>query len=222
MLIMKKSSSLAISAIVAAFTMFLVAPARSQLCLPTQLNNHTGAGTVACPCFVPNEQAGAVFTAPPQDYPIEILKIGIGWGSQFGGSPQSLELGIHLYPLGLPNPGAPQFTIPGPLLTDGVINVFDISLSVGNKIINNGAFTVALEFLNQNAGNALAPSVVHDGNGCTPAQNVVLAMPGGWNDACLLGVTGDWVMFVEYKCLGPVPTEDSTWGAVKVLYANGR
>ena len=58
---------------------------------------------------------------------------------------------------------------------------------------------MTLEFLNQNAGDIFAPSVVHDGNGCQPGKNVVLAMPGGWNDACLLGVTGDWVFYVDYE-----------------------
>ena len=50
------------------------------------LQNYTGLGQVVCPCFVSGEQAGAIFTLPPEKYPIEILKIGIGWGSQFGGS----------------------------------------------------------------------------------------------------------------------------------------
>lgn len=163
------------------------------------LQNYTGAGTVACPCFIVGEEAGVVLNVPAADYPIEILKIAIGWGSQFGGNPQQLEQAIHLYPAGLPNPGAPQFSLVGPQLTDGVINVFDISLIPGNKIINAGPFSITLEFLNQNAGNFFASSVVHDGNGCQGGLNLVKAIPGGWSDACVLGVTGDWVMYVEYR-----------------------
>jgi hypothetical protein len=177
--------------------------AHAQSC--GQLLNHQGAGSVACPCFVVGEEAGATFTVPAADYPIEILKIGIGWGSQFGGAPASLEQAIHLYAGGLPNPGAPQFSLLGPLFNDGFINTFDISQAGGNRIINGGPFTITVEFLNQNAGNVFAPSVTHDGNGCIPGQNVVKAIPGGWNDACLLGVTGDWVVTVEYRSVNITP-----------------
>lgn len=196
-------------------------PAAGQ-CPPTQLNNHNGGGSVPCLCFLQNEQAGAVFNAPAQDYPIEILKIGVGWGSQFGGNPPSQELGLHIYPAGLPNPGAPQFTLAGPVLNDGITNVFDISQVAGNKNLAGGPFTVTLEFLNQSSGNPFASSVVDDGNGCTPGRNVVFVIPGGWNDACPLGITGDWVWFVEYKCVGTVPTDDRNWGRVKVLYSSPR
>ena len=55
------------------------------------IQNYTGAGSVACPCFVPNEQAGAVFDVPAGDYPIEVLTVGIGWGSQLGGALDRLE-----------------------------------------------------------------------------------------------------------------------------------
>jgi hypothetical protein len=50
---------------------------------------------------------GAVFTLAAAEYPIEITRVRIGWGSQFGGAPQSLEEAIRLYPAGLPNPSAP-------------------------------------------------------------------------------------------------------------------
>ena len=139
----------------------------------------------------PGEQAGAVFDLPAAEFPIEILRVGIGWGSQFGGTPQSLEQAIHIYAAGLPDPGAPIFTLPGPQLTDGVINQFDLAPIPGEIIINSGPFSVTLEFLNSNSGDIFAPSVVHDGNGCQAGKNVVFAIPGGWSDACLLGVTGD-------------------------------
>ncbi len=161
------------------------------------LQNFTGAGQVVCPCFVVGEEAGAVLNAPAGDYPIKILRIGVGWGSQFGGQPDQLEQAIHIYPNGLPNPGVPIYSLLDPVLSDGFINEFDISAA--NVMVNSGPFTVTLEFLNQNAGNIFAPSVVHDGNGCIPGKNVVFAIPGGWNDACLLGVTGDWVFYVDYE-----------------------
>lgn len=163
--------------------------------------NFTGTLQVACPCFVPGEQAGAVFNLPANEYPIEILKVGIAWGSQLGGAPQTIEQAIHIYEGGLPDPGTPIFTLPGPVLNDGYINEFNLEPIAGDKIIASGPFTVTLEFLNSNAGDPYAPSVLHDGNGCQSGKNVVFAVPGGWFDACVLGVTGDWVFYVKYKSL---------------------
>jgi hypothetical protein len=172
---------------------------RAQCPTEPRLENYTGAGSIGCPCFVPGEQAGAVLDLPASEFPIEILKIGIGWGSQFGGAPDQLEEAIHIYAGGLPDPGAPVFTLAGPVLIDGVINEFDLEPLPGEIIIDSGPFTVTLEFLNQNAGDPFSPTVVHDGNGCQSGKNVVFAVPGGWNDACVLGVTGDWVFYVFYR-----------------------
>jgi hypothetical protein len=189
-----------------AFVVLLVGarvdPVRGQGCTGnTPLQNFTGGGQVACPCFVTGEQAGAVFTAEASHYPIEIVAVGIGWGSQFGGAPQSLEQAIHIYEAGLPNPGTPIFSLVAPLLNDGFINAFDISAIPGNKIVLSGSFTIALEFANANSGDIFAPTMVHDGNGCQSGKNVVKAVPGGWFNACALGVSGDWVVTVTYRCL---------------------
>lgn len=167
------------------------------------LQNYSGTGTVACPCFVPGEQAGAILNVPADRYPIEILRVGIGWGSQYGGAYQQIEQAIHIYAGGLPNPGTPIFSLEGPQMTDGVINLFDLEPLPGEIAIESGPFTVTLEFMNQNSGDPFAPTVVHDGNGCQAGRNVVYAIPGGWHDACTLGVTGDWVFFVAYRSLRP-------------------
>ncbi len=163
------------------------------------LQNFTGAGTVVCPCFVPGEEAGAVLSAPGGDYPIEILRVGIGWGSQFGGAPQSLESAINIRAGGLPNPGSPIASISGPVMTDGFINEFDFEPLPGKVLVNSGPVTATLQFQNSNSGDIFAPSMVHDGNGCQASRNVVFAIPGGWFDACLLGVSGDWVVYVVYR-----------------------
>jgi hypothetical protein len=163
------------------------------------LQNYTGGGSVVCPCFVAGEEAGAVLQAPAEHYPIEILRVGIGWGSAYGGTPQSLEQAIHIYDGGLPNPGTPIFTLEGPALNDGYINEFNLEPLPGEITIDSGPFTVTLEFLNNNAGDPFAPSMVHDGNGCQSGKNVVYAIPGGWFSACALGVTGDWVVFAVYR-----------------------
>jgi hypothetical protein len=149
--------------------------------------------------LAPGEEAGAVLEAPAEHYPIEILRVGIGWGSMYGGTGYSLEQAIHIYAAGLPSPGTPVFTLEGPQLLDGVINEFNLEPIPGEIIIDSGPFTPTLEFMNNNAGDPFAPSMVHDGNGCQAGKNVVYAVPGTWYDACVLGVTGDWVVYAIYR-----------------------
>jgi len=199
---------------VLALLLILVSPLLAS-CPDEVIYNYTGGGQVACPCFVEREQAGAVFEAPEYDYPIKITAVGIGWGSVYGGNPAQLEQAIHIYDAGLPSPGVPIFSLLGPQLYDGAINEFDLDILPEDIIIEEGEFTITLEFLNDNAGDIFAPTMVHVGNGCQPGQNVVYAVPGGWNDACALGVTGDWVVYVWYRqaeCLAPV--EDRVLGSV--------
>jgi hypothetical protein len=184
------------------------------------LQNYTGGGTVVCPCFVAGEEAGAVLEAPTEHYPIEILTVGIGWGSLYGGTGQSIEQAIHVYDAGLPNPGTPIFTLEGPVLNDGFINVFDLEPAPGEIIVDSGPFTVTLEFMNSNAGDPYAPSMVHDGNGCQTGKNAVYAIPGGWWDACALGISGDWVVYAVYRqvnCSSSVSDEATTCGVPYIL-----
>jgi hypothetical protein len=194
-------------------------PGLAQVCPgDTTVQVFTGAGTTACPCFVPGEQAGTVFDLPATWYPLEVLRVGIGWGSAFGGAPQTLEQAIHLYEGGLPDPGTPTFTLPGPQLTDGFFNDFNIEAAPGDKTIDSGPFTVTLEFLNSNSGDFFAPSVVHDGNGCQAGKNVVRVQPGGtWSSACALGVTGDWVFTVRVRCSDPTGVEERTVASASTL-----
>jgi len=163
------------------------------------VQNHTGGGQTVCPCFIAGEEAGSVLLAPVAHYPIEILRVGIGWGSQFGGSPQQQEAAVNVYGAGLPNPGAPISSLPGPVLSDGFINEYNLEPLAGEIVVSSGPFTVTLEFLNENAGNFFAPSVVHDGNGCQPGKNVIFAIPGGWMDGCAAGLSGDWVFYAVYR-----------------------
>lgn len=186
----------------------LGASARAQCNELGPVQNYTGAGTTACPCFVANEEAGAVFsTIPAAHFPITITKIGIGFGSAFGGQPDVLEDSINVYGAGLPNPGSPIWSVGGPQLSDGFINEFNVTPL--NWVVNAQPFTVTLKFANANTGDPFAPTVVHDGNGCQSGKNVIFAVPGGWQNACALGVSGDWVFYVKYKptCTGgPVGT----------------
>ncbi|MEZ5064628.1 MAG: FlgD immunoglobulin-like domain containing protein [bacterium] len=166
------------------------------------VSNFTGPGRVVCPCFVEGEEAGAVFSVPAADLPIEVIRVGVGWGSQFGGAPTSLEAAIRIRDGGLPTPGAQLGELPGPQLTDGFLNEFDLTAFGVQTPVASNPFTVTLEFLNDNAGNFFAPSVVHDGAGCIAGRNVVFAIPGGWSDGCALGVTGNWVFYIVYRPTG--------------------
>ncbi|MCX5753170.1 MAG: T9SS type A sorting domain-containing protein [Candidatus Krumholzibacteria bacterium] len=163
------------------------------------LKNYTGTGSIVCPCFVAGEEAGAVLNAPAEHYPIQVLRIGLGWSSQFGGAPRQVEEAIHIYEAGLPNPGARLYSLEGPYLTDGAINEFNLESQLGKVIVDSGPFTVTLQFFNTNAGDPFAPSMVHDGNGCQTGKNVIYAIPDGWMNACAAGATGDWILYAVYR-----------------------
>ncbi len=160
-----------------------------------------GTNQAACPCFAQGEQAGVVFQLPANVYPIEITRVGIAWGSYFGGSGQSVEQAINIYAGGLPNPGSPIFSLVGPVLTDGVFNEFNLDPLPGQIRIESGPFTVSLEFYNANVGDYFAGTVMNDANGCQAGKNVIYAIPGGWLDACSQGVTGDWLFYIKYRSL---------------------
>ncbi len=187
------------------------APCPTQYTVP----NTSLPGRVSCPCFAISEEAGVVFEAPANHYPIQIVKVGIGWGSQQGGSPNSLEDAIIIYSGGLPRPGGPLSqplaVISSPQMVDGAISVFDLPQVPDPIIVQSGKFTVTLKFANANVPPPTGlPSVVHDGAGCTPGKNVLRIaapfLPFGWYDACSLGVSGNWVFQVVYqRVLCPCP-----------------
>jgi hypothetical protein len=182
---------------------------------PTEptLQHYTGAGNTACPCFAPGEQAGVVFAVPAEHFPIEVLRVGVGWGSLFGGNPAQIEQALHVYDGRLPNPGVPVFSLLGPQLNDGVINEFNLELLGTPVVVAGPSVAVTLEFYYTNANIATAPTVVHDGNGCQPGVNLIRAVPGGWFDACQLGVSGDWVFHLVYRqvnCLTGVDDGEHT------------
>jgi hypothetical protein len=169
------------------------------------LDNWVGTSTVACPCFVTGEEVGAVFVAPPEDYPIVVDSMSIVWGSLFG-APPSTEEAVHLYDGELPNPGAPIASIADPVLLDGEFNVFTFDGPESERTIDSGPFTLTLEF--RHASDILAGAPVHDGAGCLPGRNVVYAIPGGWTDACTLGVSGNWFIRATYHSVcNPCPSD---------------
>ena len=183
----------------AVFLLVIAGRVPAQDC-PTEpvRQNFTGDSTTACPCFNHDEEAGAVFSVPSEHYPIEVLRIGVGWGSLHGDNPAQIEQALHIYNGRLPDPGTPVFTMPGPSMTGGVINEFDIE-TLGNVIIESAPVTATIQFRISNLDNVHAPTLVHDGNGCQDGMNLIKAVPGGWLDACDTGVTGDWVFSLTYR-----------------------
>ena len=165
------------------------------------LENFTITGQeVSVPGFAQGEECAVILDAPASDYPIEIVKVRIGWSSPGGGLPDSLEDAIRIYPAGLPSPGAFQYEVLGPLLVDGAINEFDLTTvtgATGSRIVSGGPFTVSLRIANTEQPGDPAP--IHDGNGCQPGKNAILVNGATWVDACLLGVSGDWEMSVVYR-----------------------
>ncbi|MFN0060700.1 MAG: hypothetical protein ACKVX7_19775 [Planctomycetota bacterium] len=174
------------------------------------LNNHLGPGTTAVAGFVAGEQGGAVFQAPAGDYPIEILRVGIGWGSLLGGAPQSLEESVNIYDGVPPSPGAPIAQLLGPVMTDGAINEFNFAPLPGEVVISSGPFLVSLTFANDTPP-LFGPSMVHDGAGCIFGRNYVFnSLTGTWQDLCSFGAGGNWVIHVVYRPVncGPPPADE--------------
>lgn len=161
--------------------------------------------------FLAGESTASTLTATCDG---DIVAARIYWASQLGGAPPQLEQMISIFGAGtfptpgavLQNQGAVPAVIATPTLIDGVMNEFrfldppadTVPLSV--PVSQGQAFVVSLQFFNQSSGNPFAPSVVYDQDGCLAATNAVDVIPGGWNDACPLGVTGDWVIRAVIDC----------------------
>ena len=208
LLVVLSAAAFFLSAALLPCTVHAQCPAKPPLAL------YTPGPNTPCNCFIPGEEVGVTFTPAAADYPLEVLSVSFYWRSVLGGAPAIQEQGVHLYNAGLPNPGPRIATIPAPILIDGVLNNHPFP---GPVPVAGGPITATLEFINQtSAGAPVAPDVVWDSDGCQPGINLVKTIPGGWSDACALGVTGDWVVELVYRpCQTPVPVERTTWGSVK-------
>ena len=180
--------------------------ARAQCPEEPPLQYWSGTVNTVCPCFVAGEEMGTVFdNIPASHYPIQILRVGFGWGStgcQFGvPAPDQLENAIVIYNANLASlPAAsPVATLSGPVMQDCGINEFDLEAQVPGAItINNGPVTVTLRF-DQDSAPLTGPAPGYDNTGCQTNRNVVFAIPGGWSSACTLGVPGDWQTHLVYR-----------------------
>ncbi len=189
----------------------ILAPCTVAIAQETTVQNDTligGSGGNIQAGFVAGESAAAWLTSPCDG---NIVAVQVFWRSFLGGAPQSIEDSITIFDAGsFPTPGGVLLTefgqlaeIIGPVMTDGVINEFrfldeNMTQPLSVPILTNDAFVVSFKFLN--SPTAFTPSVVTDTNGCQSGRNGVFAVPGGWFDACLLGVTGDFVIRAVVDC----------------------
>jgi hypothetical protein len=179
-------------------------------------NDSTAAGipSTVANLFVVGESTAAWLTASCTG---DIVAMQVYWASQFGGQPPQLEQALTLFAAGIfPTPGATLASIPGPTFADGVVNEFRFldppvnSVPLQVPIVSGQGFVVSTQFANQSAGNPFASSVTYDQDSCQAGANAVDVIPGGWNDACPLGVTGDWVIRAVIDCAQPaVPALDT-------------
>jgi hypothetical protein len=174
-----------------------------------------------CQCFLSSEEVAAWLTSPCTG---DLVAAEIGWASPFGGNPASLETAITVRAGGaFPTPGATLMTqggnpaiVVGPMLADGILNQFRFldpptnTQSLRLPVTSGQVVVVSLEFLNQTSGNPFASDVVWDADGCQSGKNTVFAIPGGWSDACPLGVAGDWMIRAVVDCQATTTTTSTT------------
>jgi len=153
--------------------------------------------------FVAGESAASWLTSPCDG---TIVAAQVFWRSLTGTEPLSIQDSVKIFSAGaFPTPGALLANIQGPVMTDSVINEFrfldenqTIPLSVPVTI--GQTFVVSFKFAETPA--AIGPSVVNDTDGCQAGKNAIDAQGLGWFSACLLGVTGDWVIRAAVECGG--------------------
>jgi hypothetical protein len=182
----------------------LAAPALADVKVYQNDSLPPAGGTIACQAgFAPNEIGAAVFTVPPADGKVLLLQAQF-WacdGSGLGFA-TARPVQVHVYPAGGPNPGTASYVSPTLSAVPGFLNLWP--LEPENLSFNPGnTFTVGVKLL---PGGLFQNFTVlsTDADGCQPGKSLIFAVPGGWTDACTLGVSGD--MFVRARVLteGPV------------------
>lgn len=191
----------------------VLAVSAAQAVEVTVANDSTTGGTpsTVANVFLAGETVASTLTATCSG---DIVAAQVYWASQFGGAPSQFEQSITLFGPGsfptpgpiLLNQGGANAVVSLPQLFDGVMNEFRFldpptdSVPLRVPVSAGQSFVVGLTLLNQSSGNAFAPSVTYDQDGCQAQRNAVDVMPGGWSDACPLGVTGDWVIRAVVDC----------------------
>lgn len=144
--------------------------------------------------FVAGERAAAWLTSTCTG---NVSSVRILWLSLTGGGGDTLGESISISRAGTyPAPGSLVVELFGPVLTDGFLNeiaVPPVAVATGETIV------VDFRFLNNPP--AIGPSIVTDVDGCQTGANGLFAIPPSiWFDACLLGVSGDFVIRAVVDC----------------------
>jgi hypothetical protein len=86
--------------------------------------------------------------------------------------------------------------------TDPPANTQPISVPVRN----GDTFSLSLKLFNSGSPAPFGTGITYDQDGCQTGVNAVDVLPGGWMDACPLGVTGDFIIRAILACeVAPVP-----------------
>ncbi|MFQ5430565.1 MAG: hypothetical protein ACE5E1_09680 [Phycisphaerae bacterium] len=158
--------------------------------------------------FAVGEHGGVRLTSPCNG---AIVAVQIGWLSQGGGQPQSLEQAIHIFAddAAFPTPGTELETLVGPVLTDGALNEFRFvddqgAIPLNVPVTAGQQFYVTLEFANPTNIAAGTPSLFVDVSACQNGKNVLFGnVPPfgfGWFDFCFIGISGDIVIRAVIDC----------------------
>ncbi len=181
-----------------------------------------GCTVALCSCFVAGEIAAVQLEAPEDWYPIEVLRVQVFWQSLLGGAPAVLGENVWVWDGdSFPDPGVIIGQGEGPQLIDGGLNEFDLEPLPGEIIVQEGKFSVGIEFGEDNVNNPFVGTLGSDDSGCQPGKNMVFVLPGGevapgWHDACSLGVSGDWIIRAVVRC-----AEDDTLRTLTVTSTPG-
>jgi len=152
----------------------------------------------------------------------------IYWASTVGGTPASLEQSITIFSDTGTAPGVPLLNGDGsnaviatPALVDGVMNTYrHLDPPTNNQALSvpvtaGQLLWVSLALFNSGAGTIFSPGPTYDQDGCKPNRNAAFAIPGGWVDGCLAGLTGDFVIRAELTC--DFPTVPAAGDAARTL-----
>ena len=143
--------------------------------------------------FLPTEIA-AVRLVPSG--PSSVTAVRFLFGGDFLGTPETMTVRIWDDSAETDDPGAQIFSASYQITSsETVLQEIDLS---GENIVVNGVFRVGLEF-----NHTGVPTIARDDDGnITPNRNFARASPGGWAEAGVLGVTGDWILRAVVEGIG--------------------
>ncbi len=203
-----------------AIVSFMALASATQAAEVTDLNDSTvnGLPSTPVPQFLAGESTAAWLTASCTG---DIVAAQVYWASTIPGAPPQLEQSVSIFAAGahpipgslMTNQGGAGAVVLGPTLIEGTMNEYRFldppsnATALSVPVVAGQQYVVSLEFLNQSSGGGpFVPAPTIDQDGCQPLKNAAFVIPGGWFDACPLGVTGDWIIRAVIDCSPEDPT----------------